>query len=76
MTAHYARARGGGVSSRAIDGDELSIEAVGEFTFEEFGIEPYSAFLGSVKNKNEFFIYLNLKAIRTNESSDRGTDDR
>ena len=60
----------------AVDGDELSIEAIGEFTFEEFGIEPYSAFLGSVKNKNEFFIYLNLKAIRTNESSHRGTDDR
>ncbi len=60
----------------AVDGKELSIEVIGEFTFEEFGIEPYSAFLGSVKNKNEFFIYVNLKAIGTNESSDSGTDDR
>ena len=60
----------------AVDAKELSIEAIGEFTFEKFGIEPYSAFLGSVKNKNEFFIYVNLKAIGTNESSDSGTDDR
>ncbi len=47
-----------------LDGRELAIEAVGRFTFEEFGIKPYSAFLGSVKNKNEFFIYINLKATR------------
>ncbi len=47
-----------------LDGRVLAVEAVGSFTFEEFGIEPYSAFLGSVKNKNEFFIYLNLKATR------------
>lgn len=46
------------------DGTLLNIEVLGEFTFEEFGIEPYSAFLGSVKNKNDFHIYLNFKATR------------
>ncbi len=47
-----------------IEGDRIFIEAVGNFTFEEFGIEPYSAFLGSVKNKNEFILYLNLQGVR------------
>jgi len=47
-----------------LEGDVLSVEAVGRFTFEEFGIEPYSAALGAVKNKNEFDFYLNLKATR------------
>lgn len=44
--------------------DRVNVEVVGQFTFEEFGIEPYSAFLGSVKNKNEFYVYLNLEAVR------------
>jgi hypothetical protein len=45
-------------------GNELQVEAVGELTFESFGIEPYSAFLGSVKNQNEFDVYLFLRAVR------------
>lgn len=45
------------------DGEALAIEAVGRFTFEEFGIEPYSAFLGMVKVQNDFEIYLNLRAV-------------
>lgn len=44
------------------EGDALHIEAVGRFQFEEFGIEPYSAFLGTVKVQNDFEIYLNLTA--------------
>lgn len=44
------------------EGETLVIEAVGRFTFEEFGIEPYSAFLGTVKVQNDFEIYLNLRA--------------
>ncbi|MDH3224572.1 MAG: YceI family protein [Gemmatimonadota bacterium] len=47
------------------EGDDLRIEAVGHFKFEEFGIEPYSAFLGTVKVQNEFEIYLNLRATPT-----------
>ncbi|MEZ4416787.1 MAG: YceI family protein [Gemmatimonadota bacterium] len=46
------------------DGTVLSVEGAGRFTFEEFGIEPYSAALGSVRNRNEFDIYLNLEALR------------
>ncbi len=47
-----------------LEGDVLNVEAVGRFTFEEFGIEPYSAALGAVKNKNEFDVYLNMRAVR------------
>ena len=48
----------------SMEGGRLEIEAVGEFTFREFGIEPYSAFLGSVKNQDEFYIYLHVIAER------------
>lgn len=47
-----------------IEGERIHVEAVGHFTFEEFGIEPYSAFLGSVKNSNDFVVYLNLQGVR------------
>jgi len=47
-----------------LEGDVLEIEAVADFTFEEFGIEPYSAFLGSVKNENGFQVFLALRATR------------
>ncbi len=39
----------------------LSIEAVGTFLFSEFGIKPYSAFLGAVKNEDEVHIYVSLR---------------
>lgn len=52
-------------------GETLQIEGVGEFQFEEFGIKPYSAFLGAVKVQNDFEIYLNLKA--TLEDSEETT---
>ena len=47
-----------------IVGNELFVEALAEFAFEDFGIKPYSAFMGSVKNKNEFEVFLSLKATR------------
>ena len=47
------------------DGERMVFETLGEFTFEEFDIEPYSAFLGAVKVKNEFHIYVRMTAERT-----------
>ena len=44
-----------------LEGDDLRFEAIGEFEFKEFGIDPYSAFLGTVKVKNEFAIYVDLR---------------
>ncbi len=40
----------------------LSIEAVGTFRFTDFGIEPYSAMLGAVKNQDEFHVFVQLAA--------------
>ena len=45
------------------DGEKVLIEAVGVFRFEDFGIKPYSALLGAVKNKNEFHIYAAVVAV-------------
>ncbi len=38
----------------------ITVEAVGAFKFSDFGIKPFSAFLGAVKNEDEFHVYLNL----------------
>lgn len=46
----------------ASNGGELLIEALATFQFTDFGIEPYSAMLGAVKNADEFYVYLNLWA--------------
>ena len=43
----------------AADGT-LAIEALGLFHFTEFGIEPFSAFFGAVRNEDSFHIYVNL----------------
>jgi len=42
-------------------GNTVAIEALGAFRFTEFGIEPFSAFFGAVRNEDEFHIYVNLK---------------
>jgi YceI-like protein len=36
------------------------LEALGTLRFTEFGIEPYSAFLGAVRNQDEFHVYVRL----------------
>ncbi len=46
----------------------LNVEAFEEFRFSEFGIEPYSAFFGAVKNQDRFHIYVNLTAQLTKDS--------
>ncbi len=43
-----------------VDGASVTIEAVGAFNFSDFGIKPFSAFLGAVKNEDEFHVYLSL----------------
>lgn len=41
----------------------LEVEAYATFEFIDFGIKPYSAFLGAVRNRNEFHIYVSLTAV-------------
>ncbi|MEM7349647.1 MAG: YceI family protein [Acidobacteriota bacterium] len=43
-----------------LEGAILKVEALGTFQFTEFGIEPFSAFFGAVKNEDGFHLYLNL----------------
>lgn len=39
------------------------LEAVGDFLFSDFGIKPYSAFLGAVRNRDEIELYVRLRAV-------------
>jgi len=50
------------VARYAIEDETLIVEALGMYYFSDFGIEPYSKFMGSVRNKNEFHLYLYLRA--------------
>jgi hypothetical protein len=40
----------------------LAAEALGEFRFTEFGIEPYSTMLGAIRNDDLFHLYVKLVA--------------
>lgn len=40
----------------------LEVEAVAAFAFSDFGIKPFSAVLGAVKNRDEFHVYVSFKA--------------
>ena len=56
-----------------LDGDELLVEAAGAFRFTDFGIKPYSAALGMVRNADEFHVFLHLRgslAMESAQSSD------
>jgi hypothetical protein len=43
--------------------DRMFVQALGAFTFTEFGITPYSAMLGAVKNQDQFHIFVHLEAV-------------
>lgn len=49
-------------ASATAAGDKLTVEAVGSYKFTEFGIKPYSAFLGAVKVLDDFHVYVRLEA--------------
>jgi polyisoprenoid-binding protein YceI len=41
---------------------KVTLEALGKFRFSEFGIAHYSAFLGAVKNRDEFHLWVRVHA--------------
>lgn len=47
-----------------IAGDRLSAELLAELRFTDFGIEPYSGVLGTVRNADLFHLYVALEARR------------
>ncbi len=48
----------------ALEGDTLHIEAFVSCNFSDFGIKPYSALAGAIKNQDFFDFYINLSATR------------
>jgi polyisoprenoid-binding protein YceI len=40
----------------------LKVETVGPFQFTDFGIQPYSALLGTIRNGNTFHLYVSFEA--------------
>ncbi len=47
-----------------VEEDRVRVEAYGELRFTDFGIDPYRAFLGAIRNRDEFHLYLDLTATR------------
>ncbi|MBI4557687.1 MAG: YceI family protein [Candidatus Hydrogenedentes bacterium] len=43
----------------------LEIEAVGSYQFTDFGLKPYSAYFGTVRNADPFYVYVNFTATAT-----------
>jgi polyisoprenoid-binding protein YceI len=52
--------------------ERLTVEAVASLRFTQIGIEPYSAFLGAVKNLDETILYLRLRATRSDPGGAAG----
>jgi len=53
-----------------VEGDRLLVESFGAFLFSDFGIKPYSAFLGAVRNEDRFHVYVRLEATGPLERRD------
>lgn len=47
------------------NGDHFQGEAVGALKFSDFGIKPYTAFLGTIKNEDVFHVYVRFEGKRT-----------
>ncbi len=50
-------------------GDELRAEVLGELRFTDFGIQPYSALLGAIRNDDLFHLWVELVATPAADST-------
>jgi hypothetical protein len=50
-----------------IDDSEVTVEGVATFRFSQFGIKPYSAMLGAVRNRDEFRIFAHVVLTKVEE---------
>lgn len=48
----------------SLEGETLEVEAAAVAKFTDFGIRPYRAFLGAVRNKDEFTVFVRFRATR------------
>jgi polyisoprenoid-binding protein YceI len=54
----------------SIEDGVLHVEAVAEFKFTDFGINPFKIAFGAVGNKDPFKVYVNFKATPTSEAAE------
>ncbi len=54
-------------ASCRVEGGRVEVEARGSFRFTEFGIQPYSALLGAIRNADPFDVYVHLAAAEVSE---------
>lgn len=47
-----------------LNGEELSVEAAGGFSFTDFGITPYSTLFGALGNQDKFHMLVSMKAVK------------
>jgi len=52
------------VANINLQGQELIVEAVGEFKFTEFGIKPYKALMGALGNEDRFNMLVSFRAVK------------
>jgi hypothetical protein len=48
----------------ALNGEELSVEAAGGFSFSDFGITPYSTMFGALGNQDKFHMLVSMRAVK------------
>ena len=53
-----------------VDGDTLHLEGVATAKFSDFGIKPFSAMLGALKNLDEFHFFLSLQAVASSGNAE------
>ena len=56
--------------SYRVDGDALRVEGVATAKFSDFGIKPFSAMLGALKNLDELHFFLSLTAVASGENAE------
>jgi hypothetical protein len=72
MKIHGQRVEREFAARYALADGKLLVEAFGSYRFSEFGIRPYSSFLGAVKNRDEFHVFVYLVATPPSPAAESG----
>jgi len=70
LEVHGARVERELAARYAPEGGNVSVEAFGLFRFSDLGIKPFSAFLGAVKNRDDFHVYVHVVAADAGADGD------
>ncbi len=61
LTIHGKQVKAQLAGDLVLDGKKLTLDAVGELKFSQFGIKPYSAMMGMVSNQDPFHLIIHLE---------------